>query len=162
NTPYNELVSNAAMAIAVEDFKAALFTRLDQLKSDIQLAQREIEDRQALVKDKQEQVEHVISLLNAEGVSIDRTDLGGTVPVSLAEVLVKVMSGQARRPLHYKALTQLVEDTGYKIGGQNPQATVIALLHRKSDQFVRLGQGTWGLVEWGLLSGVSHSPKRRR
>jgi len=143
-------------------FQTALQTKLTQLKAEIKLAQMEIEDKQLIVQNKQEQIEHVIRLLDAEGVHIDRTELDGTVPVSLAEVLVKVMHDQGARPLHYKTLTKLAEQAGYKIAGQNPQATVIALLHRKKDQFARLDQGMWGLVEWNLPSSVSRPQKRRK
>lgn len=145
-----------------ETFKVALQNKLDHLKAEIKLAQNEIEEKECIVEHRQEQLEHVIKLLEAEGVQVDRTKLDGTVPVTLAEVIATVLRARGPQAMHYKEITELVQQAGHKILGQNPHATIIALLHRKKDQFARLAPGIWGLAEWGLPSRVLRTDKRRK
>ncbi len=122
--------------------------KLDQLKSEIQKNQLEIEHRTSVVAEKQEQVERLLKVLEAEGVKIDRTELDGIIPVSLAEIVSKVLRDNGE-PMHYKEIARVIQESGRKIPGQNPPATIIALLHRKKDEFERLDAGIWALKEWG-------------
>ncbi len=131
-----------------QEYVQQLQWKLDTLKSEIQKTQAEIEEKSAVVGEKQQQVEHVLKLLDAEGVKIDRTELDGIIPVSLSEVAAKILRDSGE-PMHYKKIAAAIQGTGRRIAGQNPPATIIALLHRKKDEFVRLDSGVWGLKEWG-------------
>lgn len=132
-----------------QELVAQLRLKLDQLKAEIQKTQREIEQKTLVVAEKQDQVEHVLKLLEAEGVVIDRTELDGIIPVSLSEIVSKVLRENGQ-PMHYKKILEAVQESGRKIAGQNPSATIIALLHRRKDEFVRIDEGIWGLTEWGV------------
>jgi hypothetical protein len=141
------------------EFSEALQDRLGSLKAEISEAQARVREWSSVIAQKQVQVEHILDLLRAEGVSIDRTDLFGVLPVSLSEVASKVLR-QHGSPLHYKELTRRVEATGFKIQGLNPEATLLALLHRTGDQFSRTGRGIWALKEWNV--GIEASPRKSR
>lgn len=137
--------------------------KLDQLKSEIQKNQIEIEQRTAIVAEKQEQVERLLKVLEVEGVKIDRTDLDGIIPVSLSEIIIKILKDKGE-PMHYKQITEAVTQSGHRVQGQNPPATIIALLHRKKEDFVRVGEGLWALKEWGVSiqkKAVKRKKKRR-
>lgn len=144
-----------------QEYVQQLHWKLDTLKSEIQKTQAEIEERNLVVGEKQQQVEHVLKLLEAEGVKIDRTDLDGIIPVSLAEVVAKILRDSGE-PMHYKKIAEAVQETGRKVPGQNPPATIIALLHRKKDEFVRLDAGVWALKEWGKTPQVKRKRKRAK
>jgi hypothetical protein len=146
----------------VINYKDQLHWKLEQLKGEIGRAQSEIQQKQEFVSQKQDQVEHVLKLLELEGEHIDRTELDGIMPVSLVEVASKIL-GQQKKSMHYKDLTDAIQHTKHKIPGRSPEATVIALLHRKKDIFQRLGPGEWGLKEWGLApKEVPEQKKRKR
>lgn len=136
--------------------------KLEQLKSEIVKTKLEIDERNTILADKQQQVEHVLKLLESEGVPVDRTELDGIIPVSLSEILVKILRAK-KKPMHYKDIAAAVIETGHKIPGQNPPATIIALLHRKKEDFVRLDSGIWGLKEWGINAAKNNpKPKKKR
>ena len=140
-------------------FKEVLLKRLEDLKTEIGLAQKDIELRSAGIERKRVQVESILSLLDAEGTHIDRASLHGILPVSVVDVVTKVLR-ENRQPLHYKELLQRIEEEGFRVQGQNPSASLIALLHRRADVFARHGGGVWGLSEWG--PGPVRAPKTRR
>lgn len=136
--------------------------KIERLKSEILKTKNEIEERNNRLADKQQQVELVLKLLESEGVQIDRTELDGIIPVSLGEVIMKVLKTN-RKPMHYKDIAAAVLESGHKVAGQNPPATIIALLHRKKEDFVRLGSGIWGLKEWGINAPKNNRrPKKKR
>jgi hypothetical protein len=143
-----------------QEYVQQLHWKLDTLKTEIQKSQAEIEERNAIVGEKQQQVEHVLKLLEAEGVKIDRTDLDGIIPVSLSEVVAKILRDRGEA-MHYKKIAEAVQETGRKIAGQNPPATIIALLHRKKDEFVRLDEGVWGLKEWGKTPQAKKAKRKK-
>lgn len=146
-----------------QTYRERLGWKLEQLKAEIRGTQKEIQEKTETIKAKQEQVEHVLKLLEAEGIPIDRTELDGIIPIPLSEIAAKILRNH-KTPMHYKELTEAIQETGHKIQGQNPAATVIALLHRKKDEFVRLDSGVWGLKEWGSAPQelVSRGRKKRR
>jgi len=143
-----------------QEYVQQLHWKLDTLKSEIQKTQTEIEEKSAVVGEKQQQVEHVLKLLEAEGVKIDRTELDGIIPVSLSEVVTKILRDNGE-PMHYKKIAEAIQATGRKIAGQNPPATIIALLHRKKGEFVRLDEGVWGLQEWGKTPQAKKTKRKK-
>jgi hypothetical protein len=150
------------MEIESQEYIHHLRWKLERLKSEIMKTKFEIEERNSLLADKQQQVEHVLKLLESEGVQIDRTELDGIIPVSLGEVIKKILKTK-KKPMHYKDIAAAVLETGHKIPGQNPPATIIALLHRKKDEFARLDSGIWGLTEWNInVQKKTRKTKRKR
>lgn len=149
------------MEIKIQEFVQQLDWKLEQLKTEILKTQTEIEERNRLLADKQQQVEHVLKLLESEGVQIDRTKLDGIIPVSLSEIIMKVLKTH-KKPMHYKDIAAAVLETGHKVTGQNPSATMIALLHRRKDDFVRYDEGVWGLKEWNLTVRAVMGQKRKK
>jgi len=142
-------------------FAEALLRRLDELKAEITLAQQDLEVRKVALEQKREQVESILTLLDAEGTHIERAGLHGILPVSIADVAAKVLR-EARGPLHYKELLERIGRDGFRVPGQNPSASLIALLHRKREVFARHGSGIWGLAEWGTAPKVVVKDARRR
>lgn len=143
------------------EFAAALQDRLEVLKTEVSEAQDRVREWSSVIGQKQDQIERIIALLQSEGVSIDRTDLLGVLPVSLSEVATKVLR-QSGAPLHYKDLAGMIEGSGYKIQGMNPEATLLAHLHRTSDQFLRTGRGMWALAEWNLPVEPPRKMRKKR
>ena len=146
-----------------DTYREQLRWKLEQLKEEIIRTQVDIQQKQEFVSQKQDQVEHVLKLLELEGEHIDRTELDGIIPVSLAELVSKILR-QQKKPMHYKDITNTIQATNHKIPGQKPEATVIALLHRKKATFARLGPGEWGLKEWGFVAKdeMATGQKRRK
>jgi hypothetical protein len=140
-------------------FAESLKERLEALKVEIAGAQARMAELSAHIAGKQGQVEHILDLLRSEGVAIDRTDLLGIIPVSLAEVVSKILR-ETGGPLHYKELAGRVEDAGFRIQGKNPDATLLALLHRYPDGFATPERGMWALSEWNLPKKTA--PRRGR
>lgn len=135
--------------------------KLNQLKIDILKTKAEIDERNTVLVSKQEHVENLLKLLEVEGVQIDRTSLDGIIPVSLAEIVLKVLKDNGQ-PMSYKDIAATVAATGHKVPGQNPPATIVALLHRKKEMFTRRGSGIWGLVEWGIDTPKKASKGKRK
>jgi hypothetical protein len=50
-------------------------------------------------------------------------------------------------PLHYRDLYRHLASRGFTFGGQNPEATFLASLHRNRAVFQTAGKGTYWLVE---------------
>lgn len=68
---------------------------------------------------------------------------------------------QARKPLHKVAIHELLENLGIPVGGQNPLQNISA--HMSLDPRIEsLGNGFWGLSEWGRSKERADEPSKAR
>jgi hypothetical protein len=118
------------------------------------------------IGEKEEQIEHITSLLRAEGVDLGDEGLPDLSPVSVSDMAYEVLSRlDSPEPQHYRQLAKLIMAEGKLIPGQDPAANLIAHLGR-DDRFVRTGRGMYGLAEWGVKPakkrGTGRRPRRRK
>ena len=62
-------------------------------------------------------------------------------------------------PMHYRDLYRLLAGRGFTFGGQSPEATFLASLHRNRGTFQSAGKGTYWLVE--AAPGDAHATAAR-
>jgi hypothetical protein len=65
-------------------------------------------------------------------------------------------------PMHYRELYRAVAARGFTFGGQRPEATFLASLHRDRATFQGAGKGTYWLVGQGTGAVPATAPRTRR
>ena len=114
------------------------------------------------IKLREEQIDYIIRLLEAEGIS--RKELAITSPIlmSVSDIAYKVLAeNEEQEPVHYRTLLQAIMANGKLIPGKDPGANLISHLSR-DNRFVRTAPGTYGLEEWGLKPMSKNRKIRRR
>lgn len=65
-------------------------------------------------------------------------------------------------PMHYRDLYRLLAARGFTFGGQSPEATFLASLHRNRGTFQSAGKGTYWLVEAAPGDAPATAARARR
>jgi len=142
---------------------------INSLRAKIEILQQEtIEDKkrvQELLKAisfREEQIEYIRKLLEAEGVAINGYELNSTLILSVSDMAYEVLSNQEEhKPIHYRDLADMIMAEGKLIPGKDPAANLIAHLSR-DDRFNRTAPGTYALTEWGFKSAPKSRSRRRK
>lgn len=129
---------------------------INSLRTKIEILQQEtIEDKkrvQELLKAigfREEQIEYIRKLLEAEGVALNGYQLNSALILSVSDMAYEVLSKQEEhKPIHYRDLAEMIMTEGKLIPGKDPAANLIAHLSR-DERFVRTAPGTYALSEWG-------------
>mgnify|MGYP001054569650 CR=1 FL=1 len=141
----------------------SLLWRLDELTLEISTKQKEVKDLFSLIKNKQEQANHLITLLAAEGHILDEPDLSILGQAAIPDLVYEYLDSQEKQnSIHYKKLAHEIISKGTIIPGQNPSANLLSQINR-DDRFVRTAPGTYGLKKWGMQPySIRKKPKRKR
>lgn len=129
-----------------QDYIAALKNRLATLQDELIADRGRLRELDETIRDKQKQVDNLLQLLAAEGVSLDQQLVTRLDVPSISDQAYAVLSSQST-PLHYRKLAELILQGGGHIPGRDPAANLLAHIGRDS-RFVRSRRGVYGLAEW--------------
>jgi hypothetical protein len=129
-----------------EEEVAAIRARLGPLEAELRRKLAEIEA-----------YDRLLALGDGEMPSGVAMPEPGRARGSLADVAYRVLKEHGK-PLYYKELAALIEQSGFAIPGQDGPANLVAHICR-DERFCRVGSGTYGLAEW---PGAKALPRRRR
>ncbi len=130
-----------------DDYITSLQWRLENIKNEISELQKNIQDMFDEVRLRQEQAQHIVMLLKAEGSDVADPDLASLTNVAVAEIAYEYLSSSDNKlPMHYSDLSQAIMSKGVLIPGKNPSANLLSHISR-DDRFVRTAPGTYGLRE---------------
>lgn len=139
----------------------ALRTKIKSLQEEISAERQKVRNLLENIQEKEEQAEHIIKLLELEGVTFSDGELK-LAPVSVADMGYEVLKRQpTQEPIHYKKIAELIAAEGKLIPGKDPAANLVSHLGR-DDRFVRTGRGMYGLREWGLEPAKTKKTQRRK
>lgn len=144
------------------DYVEVLTQRLDELKKTIGHDREEVRDLLETIREKEEQVEYILKLLEADGITLGSEALDGAAPMSVSDMAYEVLSRQTDpTPIHYRDLAESIMAEGKLIPGQDPAANLISHLTR-DERFMRVGRGMYALTQWGLEPAKPRSRRRGR
>jgi len=127
-----------------------LKAKLDDLQHIIIQEKKKVRVLLEDIKKREEQIDYIIKLIKAEGISLDGITINAAIPMSVSDMAYEVLSKQNdHKPIYYRELAEMIMAEGKLVPGKDPAANLIAHLGR-DDRFVRTGSGTYGLKEWGL------------
>lgn len=144
-----------------QDYISALSSRFDELTNEISAEKEKVQKILDGIYDMEKQMEYLVRLLDAEGVSLDGRGEEFLTQRSLADIAYEVLDKRSEKePIHFKELANLILANGHHIPGKKPAANLISHLGRDS-RFVRTGRGIYGLTEWGVQP-IKRRTRRRR
>jgi hypothetical protein len=148
--------------MSTDSFGLALKNKLLDINSDLEVKRAEVRRILEDIQGFEEQAEHIIRLLEAEGVSIDEIGLEARISMSVSDMAYEALASQVdKRPLHYRRIANIVTSNGRLIPGKDPAANLVTQLSRDS-RFIRTARGTYGLAEWGLTPQKRTRRKKKR
>jgi len=137
-----------------------LKAKLDDLQHIIIQEKKKVRGLLEDIKQREEQIDYIIKLIKAEGVSLDGVVINEATVTSVSDMAYEVLSRQNKiNPVHYRELADMIIAEGKLIPGKDPAANLIAHLTR-DNRFIRTSPGTYAIVEWGLKP-MPKSRKRR-
>ncbi len=144
------------------DYVDALSERFDELANGINIEKDKVNQILEGIQEMEKQMEYIVRLLDAEGVSLDGRGEEFLIQKSVADIAYDVLEKRSEKePIHYKELADLIIANGHLIPGKNPAANLISHLGR-DNRFTRTGRGVYGLAEWGLRPIKRRTRKRRK
>ncbi len=145
-----------------EEYIASLKWRLENIKEEILVLQRHIQELFKDVEQKQEQAQHLKTLLNSEGVGLNDPELASLTNIAIEDVAYKfLLSSDDNKAVHYKDLANEIMAKGILITGKNPASNLLSHINR-DERFVRTAPGTYGLKEWGLKPMPTRKRKSKK
>lgn len=139
-----------------KEYVEVLLGRLSELRNTISSLEGQVRELFEEIQAKQGQADHIIKLLEIEGVSLDAALVNGVQKAAVADkAYEKLKSLKDVAPIHYRELARAVMTDGTVIPGKDPAANLLAHISRDT-RFVRLKRGMYGLSEWG------NSPEARK
>ena len=144
------------------EFTEVLSIRLTEIKREISELQNTIGSLFEQIETKQDQAQHIIHLLAAEGYSLNDQDLVTLGQFQVADVANELLDKSSDQVVvHYRALTETLQAEGILIPGKDPAANLLSHISR-DERFVRVAPGTYGLKKWGLEQHKTKSRTRKR
>ena len=138
----------------VQRWRAAALREVEQLEQQLGVYQATVQLR----KEQLAAIDRLLESLQMEhaaeqGASsaVERPEAG-----SLTDAVVAVLD-QEGGPLHYREIAKRLKEKGVRIPGGNPEANLIAHMHR-DNRLSRVARGTYSLAVWNLRP----APERRR
>ncbi len=123
----------------------SLRAKVEELQNEILEDKKKVRHLLGSINAREEQVEYIRKLLEAEGVTLNRKELSDTLFKSVSDMAFEVLSKQKENtPIHYRELSEMIMAEGKLIPGKDPAANLIAHLGR-DDRFVRTAPGTYAL-----------------
>ena len=145
-----------------QDYISALSSRFDELTNEISAEKEKAQRILDGIQDTEKQMEYLVRLLDAEGVSLDGRGEEFLTQRSLADIAYEELDKRPEKePIHYKELANLILANGHQIPGKNPAANLITHIGRDT-RFVRTGRGIYGLTEWGVKPMKRRTRRRRK
>lgn len=145
-----------------ETFENVLLDKLNELKIEISSLQERIQELFKEIGVKQEQAQHIIFLLAAEGYNLENEDLVALGTIQIADIAFEFLDKTIEKnPLHYKEIANSLFEKGIFIPGKDPYANLLSHISR-DHRFVRVAPGTYGLEKWGLKPAKPTRRKRKR
>lgn len=127
-----------------------LKAKLDDLQQIIIQEKKKVRGLLEDIKQREEQIDYIIKLIKAEGISLDGVTINAAIPMSVSDMAYEVLSKQNdHKPIHYRELAEMIMAEGKLIPGKDRAANLIAHLTR-DNRFIRTSPGTYAIVEWGL------------
>ena len=144
------------------NFVFELKNKLRYLHSEIADLQKSVQESMEQIDEKQKVVEHIIRLLEIEGVGLEDSEIGVLINKSYSDIAYELLSElESNEPQHYRELYKIFIVKGIPISGKDPAANLLTHISR-DDRFVRVAPGTYGLKEWGLEPCKKKSTRRKR
>src|SRR3970282_191907 len=123
--------------ISKEEYINGLEWRLKNIKVEISSLQNNIQELFKEVAVRQEQAQHIASLLKIEGLKIEDADLASLTSIVIADVVYDYLASRDQKsPQHYNQITQSIMEKGILIPGKNPSANLLSHINRDK-RFVR-------------------------
>ena len=145
-----------------DGYTNVLSARLEELRIEIAEQQKKVQGLFEIINQMQNQAQHIIELLRAEGIHLDKSDLESLGQISISDLAYQYLeNNNSHQPIHYRELTNAIMADGNLISGKDPAANLLSHIGR-DERFVRVSSGTYGLTEWGLKPAPTRKPKRRR
>jgi len=145
-----------------DDYSNVLSARLEELRAEITEHQKRVQEIFTIINQKQNQAQHIIELLKAEGIHLDKSELESLGQISISDLSYQYLAkNNSHQPIHYRELTNAIMADGKLIAGKDPAANLLSHIGR-DERFVRVSSGTYGLKEWGLEAAPTRKPKRPR
>lgn len=139
------------------DYINALKWQLGNLAEKIDGYKQEMQALLLNIDEAEQQAEHIVKLLEAEGIMLNGDKIAATKSPSVADMAYEVLeTRQEQEPVHYRDLADQIMAGGKYIPGQDPAANLLTYLNRDA-RFVRTGRGIYGLSEWGIRA----APRKR-
>lgn len=140
-----------------------------ELKNKLSLIQDEISQLQINVKDSLEKVEeqqkaaeHIVRLLEIEGVDIGNSQIADFINKSYSDLAYELLqNSDLKEPQHYRDIYNAFLSKGIPVSGKDPAANLLTHISR-DERFVRVAPGTYGLKEWGLETVKKKTTRKRR
>jgi hypothetical protein len=127
-----------------------LKNKLNLLKIEIADLQKSVQDSLEIIDEKQKVIEHIVRLLEIEGVRLEDSEIAVLINKSYSDIAYEFLSeNNSNEPQHYRDLYKIFVAKGIPVSGKDPAANLLTHISR-DDRFVRVSPGTYGLKEWGL------------
>lgn len=127
-----------------------LKTKLENLRDEITILQKEIQSIFEKIEEKQKSVNYIVELLRIENVDINKKDIEDISIKSVPDIVYDYLSTKKdKESMHYLEIFKNIYSNGILIPGKNPAANLLTQIN-KDNRFVRVAPGTYGLTEWGL------------
>jgi len=148
--------------MASDNYVFELKNKLHLLQGEIADLQKSVQDSLEKIDEKQKIVEHIVRLLEIEGVGLEDSDNADFINKSYSDLAYELLSElDSNEPRHYRDLYKIFVAKGIPISGKDPAANLLTHISR-DNRFVRVAPGTYALKEWGLEPIKKKTARRKR
>jgi hypothetical protein len=139
-----------------------LKNKLSQIQEEITHLQKLVENSLEKIDKQQKVAEHIIRLLEIEGVALEDSKIADFINKSYSDLAFDLLATMDKRePQHYREIYKAFVSKGIPISGKDPAANLLTHISR-DERFVRVAPGTYGLKEWGLEPIKKKTTRRKR
>jgi len=138
--------TNSQVLVALRSDRASLIAQI----AEIDHRKAELDQNKHAKQEELAAVENVLAFKDPDFAAARAASLAqgrrdrrtGALPDAARGVLLEL--GQ---PVYYQDLYEAMRERGIMVPGKNPVANLVSQMGR-DDRFVRVGRGTYGLLEW--------------
>ena len=136
--------------------------KLDLIQDEISQLQKIVKDSLEKIEGQQKAAEHIVRLLEIEGVDIVNSRVAAFINKSYSDFAYEFLNNSdIKKPLHYRDLYNDFLSKGIPVSGKDPAANLLTHISR-DERFVRVAPGTYGLKAWGLEPVKKKATIKRR